>query len=144
MMSMHMFFLVFWITILLIPLLAASALFAWRRKGNSSGAPVLAVMFSVLTLISVLANPFVNFLVFHPFFSGGVHRMLTNLKAETFVGRTKRELVARFGRPDRTTPRNDCDEELHFDCHPWFSYSYPEAVVVRITHETVVGFAYYH
>ena len=36
------------------------------------------------------------------------------------------------------------DEELYFDCRPWFYVSYPDAVVVRITEGKVVNFAYYH
>jgi len=136
----------FWVTAIVIPIAAilsvAYATF-WRRRGRP-GATRRAVVFGVIFIVAVLANPLLNCLILAPLCGGGVSKMLNALRQEEFAGRTREELVSRFGRPDKVTPGIGYDEELYFDCRPWFYVSYPDAVVVRITEGKVVNFAYYH
>jgi len=136
----------FVITVVAIPIclvLTVAHLTVWRRLGRRRW-PLFASLFGVLSIVAVLANPFLNYIIFQPFFGGGVHKMLADLKKESFVGKTRAELIERFGKPDRITPGVNSDQELFFDCHPWFAYSYPEAVVVRVTEDKVENFTYYH
>lgn len=145
-MKIYLILAAFWITAILIPIAAvltvAYATF-WRRRGRP-GATRRAIVFSVVFILAVLANPLLNSLVFLPLCGGGVGKMLNALRQEAFVGKSRQELVSRFGRPDKVTPGIGYDEELYFDCRPWFYVSYPDAVVVRITQGKVVNFAYYH
>lgn len=137
---------VFWITAVVIPtsgILAVTYATFWRRRGRT-GATRRAFVFGIVFVLACLANPLLNYLIFFPLYGGGVSKMLRGLRQEEFVGKSKAELVSRFGRPDKVTPGNGYDEELYFDCRPWFYVSYPDAVVVRITEGRVVNFAYYH
>lgn len=145
-MNYYTIMLLFWITAIVIPIAAilsvAHATF-WRRRGRP-GATQRAVVLGVIFIVAVLANPLLNCLILAPLYGGGVSKMLNSLRQEEFAGKTKEELVSRFGRPDKATPGVGYDEELYFDCRPWFYVTYPDAVVVRITEGKVVNFAYYH
>lgn len=145
-MTMYLILGAFWVTAIVIPIAAilsvANATF-WRRRGRP-GSTRRAITFGVIFIVAVLANPLLNSLILAPLYGGGVSRMLKALKQEEFAGKTREELVSRFGRPDKTTPGSGYDEEIYFDCRPWFYVTYPDAVVVRITDGKVVNFAYYH
>ena len=136
----------FWVTTIVIPISAilsgAYATF-WRRRGRL-GATRLAVVFGVICIVAVLSNPLLNCLLLAPLYGGGVSKMLNALRQENFAGKTREELFSRFGRPDKATPCIGYDEALYFDCRPWFYFTYPDAVVVRITEGKVVNFAYFH
>ncbi len=137
---------VFWTTAVLIPIsgiLAVAYATFWRRRGRP-GASRRAAVFGAVLVIAVFVNPLLNCIILSPVYGGGVSKMLNALRHEEFAGKSKDELVSRFGRPDKTTPGIGYDEELYFDCRPWFYVTYPDAVVVRITEGKVVIFAYYH
>ena len=134
------------ITAVVIPvsgILAVAHATVWRRMGRRH-ASLLAWVFGGLFFLAVLSNPLINHILFFPLYGDGVGRMLKDLKAEGFVGKSRDELIARFGRADRAESGHGCDEDLYFDCHPWFYWSYPETVVVCVTQKRVVGFAYRH
>lgn len=136
----------FWITAIVMPIaaiLAVAYATFWRHRGRP-GASRRAAVSSAVFVIAVFVNPLLNCIILSPVYGGGVSKMLNALRQEEFAGKSKEDLVSRFGRPDKTTPGIGNDEELYFDCRPWFYVTYPEAVVVRITEDKVVNFAYYH
>jgi hypothetical protein len=137
---------VFWITAIAIPIcaiLAVAHAAVWRKLGRRY-ASAFAWVFGCMTVLAILLNPLLNHVLLFPLCGHGVDRMLSDLKKERFVGKTKDELIARFGRPERTTAIHDSQEELVFDCHPWFYWSYSEGVCVNVTDGKVINFAYYH
>lgn len=136
----------FWVTAIVIPIAAilsvANATF-WRRRGRP-GATRRAVVFGIVFVLAVLANPLLNHVILFPLCGNGVSRMLNDLKREQFVGKSRGELVARFGNPSIRLVNPGSDEDLIFSCRPWFYWSYPEGVCVNVAQEKVRSFAYYH
>lgn len=137
---------VFWVTAVAIPIsgiLAVAYATFWRQCGRP-GASRRAAVFGAVFVIAVFVNPLLNCIILSPVYRGGVSNMLKSLQQEEYAGKSKEDLISRFGIPDKTTPGIGYDEELYFDCRPWFYVAYPDAVVVRITEGKVVNFAYYH
>ena len=82
--------------------------------------------------------------ILFPLCGKGVSRMLNDLKREQFVGKSRSELVARFGKPSIQRAIPGAQEEFIFTCRPWFYGSYPEGVCVNVSKGKVASFAYYH
>lgn len=146
-MNYYIIMALFWVTAIVIPITAilsvAYATF-WRRRGRP-GATRSAIVFGAVFIVAVLSNPLLNCLILAPLYGGGVSKMLTALRQDDIAGRSREELVSRFGRPDKKViPGHMCDEELYFDRRPWFYITYPDSILVRITDGKVVNFAYYH
>jgi len=145
-MTMCLILAVFWVTAIVIPIaaiLSVAYVTFWRRRGRP-GATRRAVVFGIVFALAVLANPLLNHIILFPLCGNGVSRMLNDLKSGQFVGKSRSELVARFGKPSiqRTIP--GAQEEFIFTCRPWFYWSYPEGVCVNVSEGTVASFAYYH
>ncbi len=136
----------FLVTAIAIPVFAILAIAhatVWKRMGRKH-ATGLAWTFTALWAIAVLANPLLNHFILFPLYGNGVNRMLNDLKREHFVGKSRTELVARFGDPSIRMVNPGLDEDLVFACHPWFYWSYPEGVCGNVAQGKVVSFAYYH
>lgn len=117
-------------------LTAAAFRFAWQVRRPESGA--LVALLLVLLFLSAVANPGLNILMLGPVFEARVHRMFDILKTEAYAGRTREELVERFGEPDRVM-KNEHGESLRYDCRPWFALAWTE-VVVHVQDDRIKGF----
>lgn len=129
-----------WGTTALIALFAGLTLVAVRaaQKNRHRGFGWIAGASAVCLILSIVANPMMNFLIFMPIYEPRVDAMWSNLKEDSFVGKSRAELIDRFGKPDKTKKTEEV-EYLRYNCRPWFALSW-SVVVVQIKDGVVAGF----